>query len=50
MTLLLSNDDVERVSQTLSGGITPIVFENREILAIISKIDLIMYLSHRKQA
>lgn len=44
------DDDVERVSQSISAGITPIAFEKGEIVAIISKIDLIMYLSHPKQA
>lgn len=49
-TMVSLDDDVERVSQSRSAGITPIVFEKGEIVAIISKIDLIMYLSHRKQA
>ncbi|MBI3543568.1 MAG: pyridoxal-phosphate dependent enzyme, partial [Deltaproteobacteria bacterium] len=44
------DDEVERLSQSISGGMTPIVVENGEILALISKIDLITYLGSRKTA
>ncbi|MEW6055629.1 MAG: cystathionine beta-synthase [Bdellovibrionota bacterium] len=43
------DDDIERVSQSVAAGLTPIVRENGSILAIISKIDLITYLGSRKK-
>lgn len=43
------DDDVERLSQSIAGGITPIVVDKGEITAIVTKIDLISYLSARNQ-
>ena len=48
-TKVSMDDEVERLSQCIAGGQTPIVVENGEIISIISKIDLIMYLGSRKQ-
>lgn len=46
-TTVRLTDAIERVSQSIAGGQIPIVVEGSEILAIISKIDLITYLSSR---
>jgi cystathionine beta-synthase len=43
------DDDVERVSQSISAGMTPIVVDQGEIISIISKIDLITFLGSRKK-
>lgn len=44
------DDSVERLTQSMAGNQTPIVVENGEILAIVTKIDLITYMSSRKKA
>lgn len=44
------DDQVERLSQAISAGLTPLVIENGEVVSIITKIDLITYLSSRKKA
>jgi len=41
------DDEIEKVSQSISGGLIPIVIESHKIQAIITKIDLISYLSQR---
>ena len=41
------DDPVERLTQAMSAGQTPIVVENGEILSIVTKIDLISYMSSR---
>jgi cystathionine beta-synthase len=42
------DDDIEKVSQLVAAGITPVVIENKTVLAVITKIDLIGYFSQRK--
>ena len=44
-----STDDVEQLSQAMSSGVTPVVLENGEIQAIVTKIDLINYMSLRRK-
>ncbi|MBI2606006.1 MAG: cystathionine beta-synthase [Deltaproteobacteria bacterium] len=46
---VVMSDDVERLSQSMSAGLTPIVVENGELVSIITKIDLITYLGNRKK-
>jgi cystathionine beta-synthase len=43
------DDEVERLSQSIAAGQTPFVVENGEILAIVTKIDLITYLASQKK-
>ena len=44
------DDPVERLTQAMSAGQTPIVLENGEILSIVTKIDLISYMSSRAKS
>jgi cystathionine beta-synthase len=48
-TVVSMGDEIERVSQIIAGGLTPIVVEKGEIISIVTKIDLITYLASRKK-
>lgn len=43
------DDEIERLMQSITAGITPIVTEKENILAIITKIDVISFLSKRNK-